>query len=240
MARHRVFLEPAQVSDAGSIELTGPEADHAIKSKRVRTGDEIEAVDGRGGVLRCRVDGTTKRGLTLTVLERGQVPALRPTLRVWSATPKGQRLDKMIDMLAQVGAASWGPLDTKLGVVDPGASKIDRMQRISIEAAKQCGRAHVMEIARKIDFDDALKAAPDETIVMADVTGGALEATGAPAMRLLVGPEGGFLPVEINAARDAGAQIVRLGPLAMRIETAVIVGAAMIMEREGGSIPEAG
>ena len=232
MSRHRVFLEPEQVSD-GAIDLRGPEAEHALRSKRVRVGDEIEAIDGRGLVLRCRVDAASKRGLTLGVIGREEVEPVRPLVRVWSATPKGQRLDKMIDMLGQVGAASWAPLDTKLGVVDPGANKIDRMHRIAVEAAKQCGRAHVMEISAKLDFEQTLRAADGEAIVMADVSGGALEPTGRETVRLLVGPEGGFLPVEINAARAAGAQVVRLGPHAMRIETAAIVGVAMVLEREG-------
>ena len=234
MARHRVFLPPGGgggVSD-GVIALEGPEAEHALKSKRVRVGDEIDAFDGRGLVLRCRVESASKRGLTLAVVEREKVAPVRPEVHVWSATPKGPRLDKMIDMLAQVGAASWTPMDTRLGVVDPGAGKIDRMERISVEAAKQCGRAHVMSIERKRSFADALAGGEDEAIVVADGGGGVYEATGRSRVRVLIGPEGGLLPEELDAARGAGAQVVSLGPHAMRIETAAVVAAALVMEWE--------
>lgn len=237
MARHRVFLgagEGEKVSD-GTIELSGPEAEHAVKSKRMRVGDEIDALDGRGGVLRCRVEAASKRGLTLAVLGRDEEAPVRPAVHVWSATPKGPRLDKMIDMLAQVGAASWTPMDTKLGVVDPGAGKMDRMTRIVVEAAKQCGRAHLMEIGLKRSFDEALRVEESTALVVADASGGVYEPTGKASVRVLVGPEGGLLPEEIEAARGAGgggAQVVSLGPHAMRIETAAVVAAAMVMERE--------
>ncbi len=235
MARHRVYVAPEEVSDGG-IELRGPEAEHAIRSKRVRVGDEVEAFDGRGLVLRCRVEAAGKRGMSLEVVGRESVEPVRPRLDLCTATPKGQRLDKMIDMLSQAGAASWSPLDTKLGVVDPGAGKIDRMERIAIESAKQCGRGHVMAIGTKRDIEAALEpAARGEALVIADVSGGTYAPTGASIVRLLVGPEGGFLPVELNAARDAGAQVVRLGPHAMRIETAAVVGTAMILAREQAS-----
>lgn len=212
--------------------VEGPEAEHAIKSKRVRAGDGIDAFDGRGRVYRCRVEATSKHALTLEVMEREEVAPVRPAVHVWSATPKGARLDKMIDMLVQVGAASWTPMDTKLGVVDPGAGKIDRMSRIAIEAAKQCGRAHLMSIEAKRRFADAVELGEDEALVVADASGGAYEAAGRSSVRILVGPEGGLLPEEIEAARGAGAQVVSLGPHAMRIETAAVVAAALVLERE--------
>jgi 16S rRNA (uracil1498-N3)-methyltransferase len=234
MARHRVFLGAGvdrEVSDAGVV-VEGEEAEHALKSKRVRVGDEIDAFDGRGLVLRCRVEAAGKRAMTLEILSRETVEPVRPAVEVFSATPKGNRLDKMIDMLAQVGAASWTPLDTKLGVVDPGANKIDRMERISVEAAKQCGRAHVMGIGRKRSFAEALEVGEDTALIVADASGGAYNATGRARVRVLVGPEGGLLPEELDAARGAGAQVVSLGPHAMRIETAAVVGVAVVMERE--------
>lgn len=234
MSRHRVFLESPEVSD-GALTIEGPEADHASRSKRVRVGDEIDAMDGRGTIHRCRVETASRRGITLRVLESLRVEPVEPRLEVWSATPKGPRLDKMIDMLGQVGVAAWTPMHTRLGVVDPGAGKIERTRRITIETAKQCGRAHLMAIEPKASLDDALEAAPDLGLVIADASGSAYRPSGRSRVRLLVGPEGGFLPEEVEAARGAGAQVVSLGPHEQRIETACVGGAATILSLEQSS-----
>jgi len=138
----------------------------------------------------------------------------------------------MIDQVSQVGAASWTPIATKLGVVDPGASKLDRMERIAVESAKQSGRAHLMALRRKSSLEDVL--ASGGTIVVADGSGGPYERTGADSIVVVVGPEGGLLPEELEAARTAGARVVSLGPHAMRIETAAAVAVAVALAAELG------
>jgi 16S rRNA (uracil1498-N3)-methyltransferase len=151
-------------------------------------------------------------------------------VEVVSAAPKGPRLGDMIDGLSQVGAASWSPLDSARGVVEPGAAKLGRLERIAAEAAKQCGRAWRLEIGAGLRFEDSLGGG---NVVLADALGAPYKASGQGTVRVLVGPEGGWDPRELDAARRAGVRIARFGPHAMRIETATVAAAAVILDVEG-------
>ena len=215
------------------VEIAGDEAMHATKSKRLREGDGCVVCDGAGVVVSGVVVRATKSRVEVEVVSSEVVAPLRPRVEVFGATPKGQRLDKMLDMLGQCGCALWRPLSTSRGVVAPGAHKLERARRISVEALKQSGGAHLMAIGEEVSFTDALTPTPGTRIVLADGTGeqavrGLGEGVGT--VRLLVGPEGGFTDEERAMALEQGrATCVSLGPLVMRIETASVVGAAWAM-----------
>jgi 16S rRNA (uracil1498-N3)-methyltransferase len=231
--RHTLFCDSYALSDAATLTIDGEEAAHAIKSRRLRAGDLVAVTDGRGILVTARIENARKTSIDLAVVERAQAPRIAPALHVRTATPKGQRLDKMVDQLSQVGAASWAPIETKLGVVDPGDRKLDRLSRIAIEAAKQCRRSWLLEIGASTPLHTAVRAT--QSIVIADTTGDPYRATGTGEITLLIGPEGGFTEDEIAAARTQGgpgAVVASFGPLAMRIETAAVVAAGIIIAAE--------
>ena len=231
--RHTLFCDSYALSDASTLTIDGDEAEHAIKSRRLRAGDLVSVTDGRGILVTARIENARKTSIDLAVVERTQAPRITPALHVRSATPKGQRLDKMIDQLSQIGVASWAPLETNLGVVDPGDRKLDRLNRIAIEAAKQCRRSWLLEIGASAPINQAVRTT--KAIVIADTTGEPYRASGASEITLLVGPEGGFTEDEIAAARTQGgpgAVVASFGPLAMRIETAAVVAAGIIIAAE--------
>jgi 16S rRNA (uracil1498-N3)-methyltransferase len=109
--------------------------------------------------------------------------------------------------------------------------KAERVERIAREASKQCGRAWLMEVGEDVSLAELMKLPGDGRVemVMADVSGSGYESSGAEVVRLLVGPEGGWREDELGAARSAGVRVVCLGPHVMRIETAAVVGAAMVI-----------
>lgn len=227
---HTLFFPDLTESDE-SLVIEGDEARHAARVKRLAPGDTLRVLNGKGLIATCRVQDTRKR-LALEVIERAVAPRIVPQVEVWSATPKGARVEAMIDALAQVGAASWTAMSTKYGVVDPRETKLSRLDRIAAEACKQSARAWTMRIEAKADFERALVGAPESAIVVADSSGSPYRATGAGRIRLLIGPEGGFTREEIAHSRDAGAQVVAFGPHTMRIEVAAPVAAAIILDAE--------
>ncbi|MDX2117501.1 MAG: RsmE family RNA methyltransferase [Planctomycetota bacterium] len=241
MARHRLFAaELATLAAAGGGELViaGDEAHHAVKVKRLEVGDAVGVIDTLGCVGEGVVQAITKpRGvfaISVRVERVAVAPRLVPRIEVWAAAPKGDRLEQMIDQLSQVGAAAYAPLHTARSVVDPREGKLQRLHRVALESAKQSGRAWALEILEGGDLDAACAGGVNAQaqIVLADASGGAYVRTGAAAVRLLIGPEGGWTPEEISRARTGGIPIANFGPCVQRIETAAVSAAAVILNRE--------
>ncbi|MCA9293595.1 MAG: 16S rRNA (uracil(1498)-N(3))-methyltransferase [Phycisphaerales bacterium] len=228
---HTILLDAIPPATDHTLTVRGDEARHAIRVKRLREGATLRLVDGQGHVCLARITAA-RRDLELALLERSTEPSLTPAIELCSATPKGPRLDKMIDQLSQIGVATWRPMNTAYGVVDPGAGKLDRMARIVAESAKQAARAWLMKIAEPITFADAIAPADGQTILLADASGEPYSPTGSQEIRILIGPEGGFTDDERQAARAAGARLINLAPHTLRIETAAAAAATIVLHEE--------
>lgn len=241
---HAVMVDVEVPEVGGALQIGGDEASHALRVKRLETGQCLRVLDGAGVVAIARITGTRKGGRDGLVMDamverRDQTPfpGVLPWVEVLSATPKGGRVDEMIDALSQVGAASWSPLDTERGVVDPREHKLARMERIARESAKQCGRAWVLRIGEKQSFDSALASGGEANVaavIMADAAGDSwsrVEAklAGGAKLRILIGPEGGWTDAERERARAAGVMMASFGPHVMRIEQAAAAACAVVM-----------
>lgn len=227
-------MDSLSMAQPGSlVELTGEEAHHLVRVRRAEAGTVAEAVDGRGmramltvmGVgkvgregwsVRCRVD-SIKREAVLT-----------PRIEVWAAPPKGDRLPQMVEQLSQVGASMYVPLVTERGVAEASETKLERLRRITRESLKQCGRAWEMEIGDPAKMDAALNA--NATVLLATPDGASWtgDADATRAIRVLIGPEGGFSSRELDMAQQGGAIGFRLGPLVQRTETAAVCATAIL------------
>jgi 16S rRNA (uracil1498-N3)-methyltransferase len=241
------MLDEGALGDASppspEIVVSREEAQHAVRVKRAEIGEKVRLLDARGGIGTAEVLAI-RPDLVVRVLERRTEPPVAPRVEVWSATPKGPRLEDMIEQLSQVGAALWRPLDTELGVVEPGEGKMDRCRRVARESAKQCGRAWVMEIGESATFEEALTPREGTQVIVGDASGttygnhadpvprlGVLDKPcERPAnIRILIGPEGGFTAPERSRMIESGCKLVRFGPHIMRIETAAVCAAARII-----------
>ncbi len=231
MGVHRVCVFGEALSE-GDLRLVGVEAKHALQVKRVVTGERIEVVNGAGQVGRGVVMSGAKRELVVRIEEVGEVARVSPAVEVCSASPKGNRMERMIDALVQVGCARWSAMETKLGVVEPGAGKMNRMDRVGTEALKQSGRAWAMEIGKRVRFADAVRAAEGIRVVLADAGGERYRASGGSGVRVLIGPEGGWTDQERSQALEAGAERVRFGPEVMRIEVAAAAAVGIVLAME--------
>ncbi len=230
---HRIFIEGlAEGLEPGNqLHVDGEEAEHARRVKRLPLGARVEAIDGRGRVIDAEIVDA-RRSLVLRVVGVRTAPTVQPSVEVWSATPKGGRVDQMIDALAEIGAASWRPLDTEWGVVEPRESKLARLERVAREAGKQCGRAWLLQIGERASMAEALAPEPGVRVVVADAGGDWYVPDGSARIRVLVGPEGGWTARERADAQRAGATIARFGVHAMRIEVAAPIAAGIVLESE--------
>ncbi len=230
MARHVLHI-PDVGAPGTRISVSGDEATHALRVKRLREGEELLILNGAGACATAQVV-EAKRDLVLEILAVEQAPPLAPAIDVWSAAPKGPRLGELIDGLSQAGAASWTPLRSKRANVDPTAAKHKRLSRIATESMKQSRRPWILQIHTPAAFEAALESEADTQIILADMSGDAYAPSAAARIRILIGPEGGWTDEERTAAKSAGAAIHRFGPHIMRVELAAAAACAIALDHE--------
>ncbi len=227
--KHRVYVASIDIAD-GRLVLTGDEARHALRVKRVREGQRVAVHDGQGRVLLTEV-AEAKKQLVLTILEDATHPRLTPRIEVYAATPKGPRAATLVDLLSQTGADSWTPLETAFGTETVNDARHERLERVAVEALKQCARAHLLDITAPAALAEALDIPESTELVIADASGESYTPKpNTDTTRVLVGPEGGWREDELRAAIDARASPCRFGHHTMRIETAAPVACAIIRD----------
>jgi len=232
VARH----EAGAMNVGAVLRVSGEEAKHAIRVKRLDVGDRLEVCDGAGLVARCAIAQTGKEPRTgewwfeANVEGSRREEPVRPSVEVWSAVPKGDKVEQMIDGLSQVGAARWRALHSARSVVEPREGKMGRLARHAVEAMKQCGRAWVLEIMEATSLEEALRGEGVD-VVVADASGERYEASGRREIRVLVGPEGGWTKEELARARASGARVCAFWRHVMRIVVAAVVAAGVVVER---------
>jgi len=228
------FYRP-ELPAEGQFRLDADESKHLLRVFRREVGDRVEVFDGRGLSVLARVMG---RDGNLAVLEAEGPPILEPTpvcsIEIGAAVPKGDRFDWLVEKAVELGVARLVPLITERSVVDPRGSKLDRLRRAIIEASKQSGRSRLMELSPSIGLRSFLET-PGGVRLLADPRGEPAESwpriVRGAAVRLVVGPEGGLTDAETALAEGLGWTPVRLGAHILRVETAVLAGAAAILAR---------
>ncbi len=244
----RRFFVDAGVVAGDRAEIEGVLAHRLATVLRLRSGDEIVLFDGSGEDVRVRLADVTGRRLVAEVINRGPGPAEpRTKVHLFQSITKGERFEWLIEKATEIGVASVTPLVAARAVVKPasGGTRTERWRRIAVEAAEQCQRSAVPRIGGPAMFDDALRDAAGIVLLPYEDAG-----HGAPSVvevlnrrvdevfalaevSILIGPEGGYEPVEVERATAAGGEIVTLGERVLRSETAGLVAATLTMQAVG-------
>ena len=236
-----VFLCSRESIEGGDrLVLDGPEGRHAAKVRRLAPGEALDLVDGDGLRVRCVVDTVTADGLVALVQSRVLEAEPRPRVVVVQALAKGDRGERAVEMLTEVGVDEIVPWSASRSVTQwrpgRGDKALERWRSIGRESAKQARRAWFPVIEAGTTTRDVIArlgscACPlvlDET---ATDQLGAVPLPTSGEVVLVVGPEGGFSPDELAAFRQAGATAVNLGPSVLRTSTAGVVAAGVVLSR---------
>ncbi|HZL72809.1 MAG TPA: RsmE family RNA methyltransferase [Planctomycetota bacterium] len=218
------FLVP-ELAPGSEVELPPGEARHAVRSRRLREGDKVTLFDGRG--KSCRAEIVKVDGDRVAVrLGPTDIDSADRTIVIAAALPKGKRLAWMIQKLAELGVSEFLPVAFRRSVVRWSPSRAARLEKIAIEAAKQSDRSDLMTLGAEVTPEE-LAGFSGRTFVADPTANQTLaEAAGAGAFaRVVIGPEGGFAPGEIETLK---ATPVLLGRTVLRIETAAIAAAAIL------------
>lgn len=225
---------PRLDGEVGSeVVLDREESGHLVRSRRARAGDAVVLFDAEGRLREGSLTAADPRAACVTL--GGEAAARDPArrLRMAIALPEMGRADRMLQMLAELGVATVVPLTSVRA--DPGrpaqaARRAARWAKLAREALKVNGASRALEVGRSRSLDGlasegAVLLDPDPASPpLAGVVAGT-----CPTPWLVVGPEGGFAPEELGAARAAGAAIARLGAPALRVETAAVAAAAVVL-----------
>ena len=229
------FPTPPTVGEV--IELTGDEGRHAVSVKRTGVGEQIELVDGHGTRAVITVTGVSgKDRLTGVVDYVANEPAPWPTVTVIQALPKAARSELTVDLLTQAGADVIVPWQAGRSVANWGKKQdkgLAKWRAAARAAAKQSRRSRIPEITPVVDqvaVAALIQAAPLALMLHEDATG---KITDQPVAQvdsvvLIIGPEGGISPAELDAFTTAGAHLVRLGPEVLRTASAGMVALAAL------------
>lgn len=229
------FPTPPTVGEV--IELTGDEGRHAVSVKRTSVGEQIELVDGHGTRAVITVIGVSgKDRLTGVVDCAANEPASRPTVTVIQALPKAARSELTVDLLTQAGADVIVPWQAGRSVANWGKKQdkgLAKWRAAARAAAKQSRRSRIPEITPVGDqaaVAALIQAVPLALMLHEDATGKITDQPVAQAdsVVLIIGPEGGISPAELDAFTTAGAHPVRLGPEVLRTASAGMVALAAL------------
>jgi len=242
MSSHLRRFYVDEIPDAGDRrEITGDEAHHISNVVRLRPGEELTLLDGSGREARARLVSVRRGVAVVEVLDVAEVDREAwCRLTVATAVPRGLQMDFLVQKCCELGVARLIPVLTERGVVDPtrrGEHHLTRWRRLVREATKQCGRTRLMEVEPPASFGEAVEhAGPDDLRLIATLEPDAIPLGKAirgmratPGVFALVGPEGGFTPGEVALARRAGFRPISLGARVLRVETAALAIAAVIL-----------
>lgn len=223
-----------------TVLVEGDEAHHAVAVRRLRTGEQVVLTDGLGRAVVGSVGETGKRRLEVVVTSLTSEPEPSPGVTVVQALPKGDRGELAVEVLTEVGVARLVPWAAARSVAvwkgERAEKGLAKWRATAREAAKQSRRswhpvvdplattAHVADLVAAADLAVVLHEHATEPLA-------GLEVPASGTVLVVVGPEGGIAPEELEALTAAGARSVRLGAEVLRTSTAGVAAVAALLSR---------
>ncbi len=241
----RFFVEPSAVEGKYIYMTDKNDLHHMKKVLRLSVGDELDISDGAEWEYHVEIEELGDKEAVLTIVDK-QKFAREPKLHVtlYQGIPKASKMEEIIQRCVELGVYSIVPVFMeRTVVVDKGnfGKKLDRWQKISDEAVKQCKRGIIPEIQEAKKFKDVLAELSEFELLLfpyenednrtikdclQDVT---MSGDIPREVAIIIGPEGGFADKEAEALDEIGAERVSLGKTILRTETAGPAALAMTM-----------
>lgn len=232
----RCFVDAARWSEK-RVRLSAQDSHHLSEVLRCEEGDRVDVCDGQGGIATARIAGMMDGCVVVEVLGRASQTRASVMVTLVQAIPKSDKFEWIIQKATEIGVWNIIPVVTERGVVrldgDRAAQRVERWQRIAVEAARQCRTAWIPRVASVATFSQFLSAGFHSELALI----GSLEESAIPlrtclrdrnapptSVTLCIGPEGDFSPSEMAAARAGGAIPVSYGKRVLRVETAALYG----------------
>ena len=240
----RLFLPPGGAVGDPAVLVRGERFHYLVHVLRLREGDALEVFDGRGTSRPAEVVRLQEDRAELCLGAARVAPRSREITLV-QGLPKGDKLELILQKGTELDASRFLPVTTERSIVRQvparAEAKRERWTRIVEEAARQCGRSDVPEVAAVTTLQEAISGLRGATgVLVLDEEEHALPLSQARAVLeretplvLVVGPEGGLTREEVRELVALGGQPVTLGRLILRTETASLAALAVLRHLEG-------
>lgn len=244
----RFFVSKNDIDAAnGKITITGDDVKHIKNVLRMSPGESVVVCDGEGTDYTARLVSVEK-DIVLAAVEEAVKNIAEPDvfITLYQGIPKSDKMDFIIQKSVELGVSRIVPVITERTVVrfdnqKDMENKRVRWQRICMEAAKQCNRGRIPEVALPVRIQEAVKLAaaagagiiPYEKETAKGIKDFLKDNNNADSISVFIGPEGGFSEKEAEYASGSGVQPVTLGPRILRTETAGVAVISIIMYEIG-------
>ena len=238
---HQFFI-PAAQEGKEFVTILGQDVNHIKNVLRMRTGEEIRVSSENGQDHFCRITEITDEFVQADILRPAENTELPSPVYLFQALPKGDRMETVIQKAVELGVHEIIPVEMKYCVVKLDAKKAQtkarRWQAIAESAAKQSKRSRIPHISEPVTLRQAFAYAKktEGTLIVPYENEKGMAATkdtvlglkpGEP-VSVMIGPEGGFAPEEIEILRPE-AKVISLGKRILRTDTAAIAALSVLM-----------
>ncbi len=235
----RFFINPDTVIDQ-EILLSEQESHHIARVLRLGIGTSLQLLDGRGNIHDAEIIAMGNQ-LKLRLISSVHIKQQGVPLRVCQSVLKGRNMELLMQKCTELGVSEFTPYYSdrcqwKKSKLSSISEKYDRWQRIIEEACKQCNNPIKMQLMPLLSFEKMLVQQDnsaqkilfwEEEIQEHSLHSYPLQ-NGNSGLQIVFGPEGGFPTTEVECAKQAGFQILSLGPRILKAETANIAAVSII------------
>lgn len=241
---NRFFVAPDQIQNKKIIIKDG-DVKHIKDVLRLKIDDKIEVVCN-GIVYLTVISHIENKEIILDIVETKKGVNEPPiNIYLYQGLPKGNKMDLIIQKATEIGVREIFPIVTNRTVVKiknkkKEKNKVNRWNKISIEASKQAKRDLLPKVNYVLEFDKMIELLKGESNILIPYeeekkTGfkDVLKDTKDKNIHLIIGPEGGFEIEEIENLKAIGGKIISLGPRILRTETAGLAAMTILMYELG-------
>lgn len=243
---HKFFVPSINVNNI-SATIEGEDVRHIYKVLRLKVGNKISINNCEGKEFLGEISDITKKDVKVNIVEElFNYNESKINIHLFQGLPKSSKMDLIVQKNTEIGVKEITPIITNRVVVKADLKefkKLDRWQRITLEASKQSKRSIIPSINKPICFNELLEKLKAMDLILvpyeneenkgiksaiSEIKDNIIKNVG-----IIVGPEGGFEEDEIAKLKEIGAYIVTLGPRILRTETAGFVSSTIVMYELG-------
>ncbi|WP_244833286.1 16S rRNA (uracil(1498)-N(3))-methyltransferase [Clostridium sp. BJN0001] len=236
---HKFFVSKQNIDDYNAV-ITGDDVKHIYKVLRLQENDTVIINDTEGTEYEAEISEINKKEVIVKLIKKLDINnESKIRIHLFQGMPKGQKMELIIQKCTELGVNFFYPLITERTDIKLKGEykKIDRLNRIALEASKQCKRSVIPKVFDAIDFKSANEYLKNMDLIVVPYENEEKYGIKKIAdnvsldikdIAVIIGPEGGFEESEIEYLKEINSKIVTLGNRILRTETAAITTCGII------------